>query len=344
MRKACFLIFTVLLLFALAQIASAQGSVWQETRITGDGAYPSTPKIWQDTVYWRDQRSYQSGYEEIRAWDPTGGERAIAQVPMYSLLESIYQQKIVYQTYVSGNNYDLYSWDPSNGHIPITTAAGIQNNADIYGSENLVVVWEDHRGTTYSQIYVWDAVNGERILSPASANQTVPKIWGDRVVWQEDNPGGTEFKIYSYTPSEGRRFIGYGVSPGIWQDRVVGWKRAYYDKSDPYNWVFVPGSLWQWTPAGGLVNLAEHNWTTGIEYTDMWGTLVVANYGRAWDPVNGFTYNAVNYPSIYENNVAGVRSNNIYLETLVPEPSGLLALSSLAGALLLFKPKKRRNR
>jgi hypothetical protein len=101
--------------------------------------------------------------------------------------------------------------------------------------------------------------------------------------------------------------------------------------------VLVPGSLWQWTPTGGKISLATHYYTTGFSLgTDVWSDLVVAWDGTAWDPLNGLTYAGVRAASVYGNQVAGVRDYNVYLETLIPEPTtltGMLCMLTLCGLM-----------
>jgi len=345
MKRVSFAVFTAVFMLALVP---AFGQ-WVETRITGDGASPYTPKIWGDAVYWTDARNYQTGYVDIRKWTPSGGEAIIRQLPWEwgNDIEAIYQDRLVLMRGVSSSNWDLYAYDLATGvEIPITTAGGKQQNADIYEG---TVVWEDHRGT-YSQIYMWDEAGGERAVSPSTTNQTVPKIWGDRVVWDErtgDTPETYTSQVYSWTPSEGTQLVGYGFNPAIYDDRVVGWTPAKTDPYPPY--LYQPGTLWEWTPGGGKVTLAEHESTNPGNNTDMWGDLIAwgsTNVG-AWDPTNGFTRVpqgtgfSCGFPSVYDNQVAWVGNSNIYLSTLVPEPGSLLAFGSLAGGLGLAAWRRR---
>jgi len=334
--QAC--LITLALGGLLAQAASCQ---WQETRITGDGASPYTPKTWGGVVYWTDSRDYQTGYVDIRKWE-SGTETVIRQLPWAwgNDIEAIYQDDLVLMRGISSSNWDLYRWNAGTGvETAISTAPGKQHNADIYQG---TVVWEDHRDPNLSEIYIWDEAGGERVLSPSGYNQTVPKIWGQgadmRVTWQQEGQYGPE--IHSYTPSEGTQLIGGGISPAVYENKIVWWTEVRYN---PFPIPKDPGYLFQWTPNGGGVILAEHDYYwEGYPTADMWGDLVVAG-GVAWDPAHGFTYPGVSFASVYGNQVAGVRNSNVYLETLIPEPSSLLAFSSLAGGLLLIAVRKRRN-
>lgn len=352
--QAC--LITLALGGLLAQAASCQ---WQETRITGDGASPYTPKTWGGVVYWTDSRDYQTGYVDIRKWE-SGTETVIRQLPWAwgNDIEAIYQDDLVLMRGISSSNWDLYRWNAGTGvETAISTAPGKQHNADIYQG---TVVWEDHRDPNLSEIYIWDEAGGERVLSPSGYNQTVPKIWGQgadmRVTWQQEGQYGPE--IHSYTPSEGTQLIGGGISPAVYENKIVWWTSAYYN---PYPIPFQPGYLFQWTPAGGGVLLAEHNYTAPFATTDIWGDLIAVGLWDtgafsaliAWDPANGLTRPDVGtgaagrFPSVYSNQIAWVGNDinyrsNIWLSTLVPEPAPILALSSFAGGLLLIRLRKRR--
>jgi hypothetical protein len=338
MRKACFLIFAALLLLALAQGSFAQ---WQETRITGDGAYPRTPRIWNNQLFWADARSYQSGYDEIRTWTSSAGESVLRQVPRLTTVESVYQNEMVLMKVVGSGNYDLYLWSVSTSNeVPISTAPGYQKNADIYGS---TVVYEDHSGT-YSQVMIWDAQNGSRPISPTNAPQYNPRISSGGVVW-EDARDGEYLSVYRWTPGEGvTRLAGEMFSPAINGDRVMMWKYSI-DQS-------TPSGLYEWTPEGGLTQM----WATSVyserAYYDFSGDIHVwSSYGPSgvvsWDPMNGYgrvNQTALGYayaPSIYGNQVAWVGNNNIYLSTLIPEPGGLAVLGmALAGLMGIARRNK----
>jgi len=332
MKRAYLLFCTVLLLFGVGQGAFCQ---WVATRITGSGAFPTTPKTFGGVVYWSDDRSYQNGYDEIRCWTPATGETVLTQVPVWTTLNSVWDETLVYERYVSGNNTDLYLYNASGGHVALTTAGGVQTNADLYQG---TVAYEDHSGSV-SRVMLWQESTGiSTPVAPSSYEQVAPKIWGDRVVWQENRPSGA--RIYSYSPSEGTQLIGWGMSPGVYEDRIVAWTRAWWDDFDPFHQVYHPGTLWQWTPSGGIETLAEHSSTTGVTGTDMWGGIISSNY-RVWDPVYGLTNLGITSTSTYWNSVVGVRDGNIYLETMVPEPSSLAGMLSMLTLSGLFWRKRR---
>ena len=325
-----------LVAFVMAALVS-QGAradeIWTETRITNTSWWETRPVMWGNTIYYNDGRS---GSGDIYTWDPVNGSRPLIQGPNSQITQTVHEHKLVYRDNGAGND-DLYLWDAVNGTRPITTAPGDQTNADIYGD---TVVWEDRRGAK-PQVYMWDPVNGERPISPTAYNQISPRIWGDTVVWEDDRNGRRD--VYMWNPRDGERLLStyiFGMcSPDIHEGRVVMWML-----DDPRTLLDEPG-LWEWTPERGLRRLAELYPSTAPQSCNVWGDLVVACGGGgasnviAWDPVHGVT--RVNQsclgdamlPSLYGNTVLWQGNWDIYMCTLVPEPSGLVALLGCGGFL-----------
>jgi len=325
-----------LVAFVMAALVS-QGAradeIWTETRITNTSWWETRPVMWGNTIYYNDGRS---GSGDIYTWDPVNGSRPLIQGPNSQITQAVHEHKLVYRDNGAGND-DLYLWDAVNGIRPIATAPGDQTNADIYGD---TVVWEDYRVPGQSRVYIWDPVNGERPVSSVSSYQINPRIWGDTVVWEDGRNGRRD--VYMWNPRDGERRLSTALfpmmSPAIYQDRVVMW--VINDPYAPWN---EPG-IWEWTPQGGLRKIFEY-YPTGIpQCTGLWGDLVVWSGSgpsnvAAWDPVHGKT--RVNQsclgdamlPSLYGNTVLWQGNWDIYMCTLVPEPSGLVALLGCGGFL-----------
>lgn len=336
--------------------ARADG-IWEQQKITSGNWFKSGPRIWglgSDTrVYWNDRRS---GNGEVYVWDESGGERRVLGGDGISRgTWSAWQDRLAVGHYMGAGEYDLYLYDPVNGEQAISTAPGSQSDADIYSDiHGSTVVYEDTRnGYDNRQIYIWDPVNGERRLSPTNSAQSSPKIYGDTVVWSDARNSTwyeTRWDVYMWNPRDGETrltggFSGGASSPAIYEDRIVTWAKDDYE----------PG-LYEWSPQGGW-RLLEEGSAYLPYYMEMWEDLVVwsSNEGGvgAWDPIHGRTVASQGVdtgmtPSIYGNKVAftGITNNvwDIYVSTLVPEPSSLLALAGCAGGLFCLARRRFANR
>lgn len=333
-------ILTALTLGVILSTHAFTQQVWNEQRITNTSWEEGGPVVWGDTVYYSANTSGSWG---IYAWDAASGSRPVVQTAATEALEAVYADKIVYTVYSGGaGTADLYLFDPVNGRRAISTALGDQKRAQIYGDK---VVWQDYRSGR-PQIYMWDPVNGERPLLPSSSRQENPRISQSRVVWDDDQYG-----TYMWTPEGGAVNLGGGVSPAVYEDKVVNWTLGHYEFDNGY--YLIPGYLWEWTPSTGWQTLAEHPFTewSEVQYTKVWGDLVTWQRGidlatvNAWDPLHGFSRVGAGFtPSVYENRIAWSSWNwDVYLSTMVPEPSSLLALAGGIGFLLLRQRRKMRR-
>jgi hypothetical protein len=332
----------IILTLSLA-LTHASAEIWAEQRITNTPWYETGPKIWQDKIYHGD---YRTGSSDIYVWTAAEGSRPLIQWEGSQGVEAVYGDSFVFRSYTQpAQGYaDLYLYDPANGIRAISTAPGDQKNADIFGD---TVVFEDHQGP-YSQVKIWDPVNGEKLVSPTTSWQSHPRIWNDTVVW-EDGRSGWRSDVYRYSPTDGEtllsNYLNAAKSPAIYEDKIV-----MYWLDDPYSYLDAPG-LYEWTPTGGLRRLSTN---VGTEL-EVWDDLIVS-YPRelgnilAYDPVHGWTQvnqtqvvNA-NMASLYGNEVAWVGGYDIFLSTMVPEPSGLVGLGGLGSLLCLRLRRVNRKR
>jgi TolB protein len=327
MKTYRILLVVLTLVMLLAQCALC-ASIWTEEKITSAGTWGrSGPVVWGDKVYWNDQRS---GKNEIYVWDRVGGERCLLSGSASTAVWSAYQGTLVTGHYVNGQ-YDLYVWDASNGERAISTAPGNQTYASTCGN---TVVWQDTRSGV-SQVYMWDPINGERQIAPSGYAQTRPKIWGNTVVWEEgytDEWTGYQASVYMWSPTAGKVLVGDGMrSPAIYGDKITMFlpdPDPYSDGSRLYQYAISTGTISGYATVGGR----------SIFSASMWGDTVVWYTGGtyadvgAWDPIHGVTY--VNHsnlghaytPSIYGRYVAWSNGKDIYLSTIVPEPSACVGL------------------
>jgi beta propeller repeat protein len=322
--------------------------VWNEQRITNTPWAEAGPVLTgDDKIYYNDRRS---GHGEVYVYDQAQGSRMLIGGDTISRAVWGVSGNTLVTTRFVNSQYDLYLWDAVNGERPINTAAGDQRSASIFGDTVVYENWESGR----PQVFMYDPINGNRALFPSNTWQENPKISSTgRVVWDD-----SQFRTYMWTAEGGAVNLGSGISPAVYEDKVVNWTLGYYAFDN--GWYIVPGYLNAWTPAGGWKTLAQHTMTewSDVIGTQVWGDLVVWQTRvdlavvQAWDPAHGFSIVDQSTfgwtPSVYGNRVAWAgegaeRRTDIYLSTMVPEPSSILALAGGIGFFLLRERRKRRR-
>ncbi len=304
------------------------GWEWQVTRLTNTPYFEATPRVWGDTVYYAD---YRSGTGDVYAWDAVNGSRPVLERPGNQAVMSVYEDKLVVAEYAN-SQYDLYLWDPDGGLQPISVAPGNQRNADISGD---LVVYEDY-SSSISQVYMWDPVNGSRPISPTSYSQTGPRVCDGRVVWNDLRHGRGD--VYMWTAQGGVERLSTYIYPMQYPD-VHDDKVVMYVPWDETMW--DPYGIWQWQAGHGITGpLIPYDGGPTIR---MWGDLVAYGGGgvRAYHPSVGVTSlssERVMSLDAWGNSVVwATDSYDIYMATLVPEPSSLLALVAGCTALLVCR-------
>jgi len=287
------------------------------------------PKLYGNNMFYS---SAPNGYGEIYKYDLTtqSNIRVLGGDGIDRSSLAIWGDNLVTDRYVSGQS-DLYIYDPIGGERPISIAPGHQNHPDIYQE---TVVYEDHSGPV-SRVMLWEESTGlSTPVAESSYAQTSPKIWNDRVIWQEGRA------VYSHTPSEGTMWIGNADYSAVYGDRVIMWEDDWWEYPGHGSpGIHHQGTLGEWTPTTGQHYILIHDKKT--YWLDMWGDLIVGS-NIAWDPAHGFTYHGVNPSSVYGSQVVGTKSDsNIYLEAMIPEPSGLVGMVSM---LALFGTLVRKRR
>ncbi len=236
-----------------------------ETRITADTADQWEPEIWGDHIIWMDNRS-NPGY------DP------------------------------DAQYFDIYTYDlTTRTESPITT----QGWAWYGGISGNLAVWSQWRpdssypGGQNEQIYLHDFATGSetRITSDAS-NHWYPKIFGDRVVWEDDRNGAdTNWDIFVFNTTTGREEQvtsnpSAQMNAAIWGDRIV-----YEDYRDGNSQIFLYTMITKPVPqftsdvTGGSAPLA-------VKFTD---TTLGNVTGWLWDFGDGSTSLLQNPGHTYQN-------------------------------------------
>ena len=222
-------------------------------QLTNDGHRKRRPVISGDTVAWTDQsreiethdnnsRAARSLADDIFVLDlNTGDRRRITEVPAKRSGLKISGKRLVWLDNRNefGEHYthrDIYAYDlEADEEIAVAVAAGAQHWVAIEGDR---VVWVDNRnsailGTDRSgcfecpdnrfDIYLYDFTTGEElVLDDSGANNTMPDIHGDRVVWRDfDDEGRTAIRLYDIDTGEQRTLASPSLS-GVDRPLVSG--------------------------------------------------------------------------------------------------------------------------
>ena len=205
-------------------------------QLTNDGYRKRQPVISGDTVAWTDQsrgvethdsnsRTARGLADDIFVLDlNTGDRRRITEAPAKRSGLKISGKRLVWLDNRNefGEHYthrDIYAYDlEADEEIAVAVAAGAQHWVAIEGDR---VVWVDNRnsailGTDRSgcfqcpdnrfDIYLYDFTTGEElVLDDSGANNTMPDIHGDRVVWRDfDDDGRTTIRLFDLDTGERR--------------------------------------------------------------------------------------------------------------------------------------------
>ena len=222
-------------------------------QLTNDGYRKSRPVISGDTVAWTDQsreiethdnnsRAARGLADDIFVLDLNTGEtRRITEVPAKRSGLKISGKRLVWLDNRNefGEHYthrDIYAYDlEADEEIAVAVAAGAQHWVAIEGDR---VVWVDNRnsailGTDRSgcfqcpdnrfDIYLYDFTTGEElVLDDSGANNTMPDIYGNRVVWRDfDDEGRTAIRLYDIDTGEKRTLASPSLS-GVDRPLVSG--------------------------------------------------------------------------------------------------------------------------
>ena len=217
-------------------------------QLTNDGYRKRQPVISGDTVAWTDQsrgvethdsnsRTARGLADDIFVLDlNTGDRRRITEAPAKRSGLKISGKRLVWLDNRNefGEHYthrDIYAYDlEADEEIAVAVAAGAQHWVAIEGDR---VVWVDNRnsailGTDRSgcfqcpdnrfDIYLYDFTTGEElVLDDSGANNTMPDIHGDRVVWRDfDDDGRTTIRLFDLDTGERRTLASPDLSGVDW--------------------------------------------------------------------------------------------------------------------------------
>jgi beta propeller repeat protein len=213
------------------------------------GTAPFGPAIFGDIIVWEDDRN--KNYD-IYGFDfGVNQEFRITKNKDNQMYPAIYGNIVVWSDY-RGEMSDIYGYNIfTRKEFPITTEEWAQMYPAIYGN---IVVWEDWRNAYLDKdlfenegeilyknhdIYGYNFMTETEFQITTDINdQSLPAIYGDMVVWQDDRNGNSD--IYGYNLKTQEEFqittdINDQSLPAIYGDMVV-WQDDRNGNSDIYGY------------------------------------------------------------------------------------------------------------
>lgn len=237
----------------------------------GDQYYPD---IYGDTLVYVDQSAgtfsgnlfmydIAAGTFPVQITDDNMG-------PQFS--PSIYKHLIAYQTY-SGPGADIFLYDAYRQEIvTVCDDPNEQRNPTIYGRR---IFWEDNRNGNwdiymfYYYYYTGAMLHLEWPLSPilehnmaVKPNQADPHIWGNNLVFADDQNGNWDIYMYSFHNKLWGTLIPISTAPDDeFGPRVFADKIVWYDDQDPSPSIISQSDifLWKRPPGADLAISASDN-------------------------------------------------------------------------------------
>ncbi|MGA1867764.1 MAG: OmpL47-type beta-barrel domain-containing protein [bacterium] len=165
-----------------------------EIRLTSDGSEQTNPSIHGSLIVWSDNRH---GNWDIYLYDYfTGIESRITPDTSDQINPDILGYHIVWEDYRHGQA-DIYLYDilKESAEQRITSDSAEHTRPSIH---NHWIVWQDSRDGN-QDLYAYNLLaNTEHVVAATPSNQTMPCLFGDFVVYQDDLNGPEDTDIYLY--------------------------------------------------------------------------------------------------------------------------------------------------
>jgi beta propeller repeat protein len=208
--------FFLLLTFIFLILTSAISSAGKEIRLTSDEERGFHPAIYNDKVIWLSEE-----YEgTIFMRDLFTGKEI--QITNQSVSEpAIYGDRIVWiDQSIEGKN-DIYVYNLSTKEETRVTIGRGTVDPEIYGDR---IVWKDSRNGSTNIIHVYDLTTKKETQITTKALSFDLAIYGDTIVFTGAASLNGKNGIYMYnisTRTETQVSADYGISPAIYEDRIV---------------------------------------------------------------------------------------------------------------------------
>lgn len=238
--------FLFLLLIFVSLAASAVSSpTITETQITTNPSNSEHPAIYGNTIVWQDDRN---GNWDIYIYDLLTRKETHTTNTANQVSPDIYGNKVVWEDERNGG-HDVYLEDLSTQKQTRITTSGKACRPKIYGNR---IVWMDGRnGGSLNEnnwadgnwdIYMCDlSTSTEYQITTNESIQQDPDIYGDRIVWWQDNRNTNDeyyrcdIYMYDLSTKKETHVSNYGYQnyvPIIYGDRIV-WTAE--DEASNYN-------------------------------------------------------------------------------------------------------------
>jgi beta propeller repeat protein len=265
-----------------------------ETRITNESHNQENADLYGDRIVWMDRRS---GNFDVYLYNTaTGSTTQITNDSAAQWEPQIWGNQIVWMDNRSNPGYDptqyfdYYTYDLSTQSEQPLTSEGWAWYGGINGNRAVWSQWipdSSYPGGYNEQIYLYDFSTGteSRITSDAS-NHWYPKVYGDRIVWEDDRNGAdSNWDIFLYNVTTGTEEQVTSQpsaqwNPVIWGDRIV-----YEDYRDGNSQIFLYTIITKPVP-DFTANVTAGPAPLAVKFTDLTPGIVT---GWLWDFGDGAT-------------------------------------------------------
>jgi len=213
----------------------------------------------------------------------------------------LYGTSIVWDDPTS-NAGDIFLYDIATGNVsPVSQDPATQQRPGIFST---MIVWKDYRIRGSGDIFLFDTSGNTltRITDDNAHDPSYPRLYGDKVVWQDDRNGGWD--IYMFNLTESREYLITPGTPGsdqeypaVFDNRIV-WQDKRNSTNGDIEIFMNDTSTWTEsliTPDNGLGPWNDGSTEGALqESPDIWGDEIVWEDNRNQDP------SAYPVPNIYQ--------------------------------------------